>query len=135
MPKKYKLADVKAQIEKVAFDVVRFKDDDNRANLWQIQSCDDGDYIIALYDEDFKKESEWEASLDKTASFVHIFYKKTELGKLSSKDLGDLDLVRAAKILPQKLASNNQLKDLFLDRLPSKQVVLAKFPELKTGTR
>ena len=135
MPKKYKLADVKPHIEKVAFDVVRFKDDDNRANLWQIQSCDDGDYIIALYDEEFKKESEWEASIDKTASFVHIFYKNTELGKLSGKDLGGLDLESAAQILPQKLASNNQLKDLFLDRLPSKQVVLAKFPELKTGTR
>lgn len=135
MPKMYKLADVSSRIEKVAFDVVRFKDDDNRANLWQIQSGEDGDYIIALYNEDFRKESDWEAIVDKKASIIHIFYKKTELGKLSSQDLGDLDLERAAQILPQKLASNSQLKNLFLDRLPSKQAVLSKFPELSNGTR
>lgn len=131
----YKLADVSSRIEKVAFDVVRFKDDDNRANLWQIQSGEDGDYIIALYNEEFRKESDWEALVDKKASVIHIFYKKTELGKLSSQDLGNLDLDRAAQILPQKLASNSQLKNLFLDRLPSKQAVLSKFPELSNGTR
>lgn len=135
MPKMYKLADVSSRIEKVAFDVVRFKDDDNRANLWQIQSCDDGDYIFARYDEDFRKESDWEAVVDKTASVIHIFYKNTELGKLSSQDLGNLDLDRAAQILPKKLASNGQLKKLFLDRLSSKQAVLSKFPELSDGTR
>lgn len=135
MPKMYKLADVSSRIEKVAFDVVRFKDDDNRANLWQIQSGEDGDYIIALYNEEFRKESDWEALVDKKASVIHIFYKKTELGKLSSQDLGNLDLDRAAQILPQKLASNSQLKNLFLDRLPSKQAVLSKFPELSNGTR
>ena len=135
MPKKYKLADVSSQIVKVAFDVVRFKDDDNRANLWQIQSSDDGDYIVSLYEEDFKKESDWEAIVDKTASFIHIFYKNTELGKLSRASVGNIDMDKAAEMLPKKLASNSQLKKMFLDGLPSKAAVLSKFPELNNGTK
>src|SRR5277367_4480978 len=50
--KAYRLADVKGQLETVAFDVVRFKDGDKGADLWQIQSADDGDYIVALYDDE-----------------------------------------------------------------------------------
>ena len=50
--KAYRLEDVKDRIERVAFDVVRFKDDDNGANLWQVQSSDDGDYIVSIYEPD-----------------------------------------------------------------------------------
>ena len=50
--KKYKLSDVKDRIEKVSFDIVRFKDGDKGADLWQIQSADDGDYIVSLYEEE-----------------------------------------------------------------------------------
>jgi hypothetical protein len=46
--KAYRLADVKDQLETVAFDIVRFKDNDKGAELWQVQSADDGDYIVAL---------------------------------------------------------------------------------------
>jgi hypothetical protein len=57
----YRLSDVKDQLETVAFDIVRFKDADKGAELWQVQSADDGDYIVALYDDTS------EAELEKTA--------------------------------------------------------------------
>ena len=60
--KAYRLSDVKDQLETIAFDVVRFKDGDHGAELWQVQSSDDGDYIVALYDE------EEAAPVEKTAS-------------------------------------------------------------------
>ena len=56
----YKLADVKDQIEVVGFDIVRFRDNDRGAELWQVQSADDGDYIVALYED--------EPEIEKTAS-------------------------------------------------------------------
>jgi hypothetical protein len=48
--KSYRLNDVAGQIVKVGFDVVKFKDDDDASHLWEVQSSDDGDYIVALYD-------------------------------------------------------------------------------------
>ena len=35
--KAYRLSDVKDRLESYAFDIVRFKDGDNAANLWEIQ--------------------------------------------------------------------------------------------------
>src|SRR5208282_4340202 len=94
LKKSYRLADVKDQLETVAFDVVRFKDNDKGATLWQIQSADDGDYIVTLYDDadDNKKTASvvngWEVVLtsgtnimQKTAMIKNAFIKKMPNGK------------------------------------------------------
>ena len=134
--KAYKLADVKEQLETVAFDIVKFRGDDNASNLWQIHSADDGDYIVALYqpDEDTKTASPWQVDILKTAGAVQISYKGDPLLKISASKLGvpqnELDKVK--EYLPNKLAENKKLASALLNELSPvvKKSVLIKYPEL-----
>ena len=134
--KAYRLADVQDKIEKVAFDIVKFKDSDNGANLWQIQSADDGDYIIALYqnEEDVKTASNWEAVLVKSANSIQVSYKGDPLVTVASSKLGipQKELSKVAEYLPAKLAENKKLVSALLKELPFsvRQAVLNKYPEL-----
>lgn len=135
----YKLSEVKDRIEKVAFDVVRFKDDDNAANLWQVQSADDGEYIVALYDQAEEKVAEassnWKVNLSKIGGNLNFYYKNEPIVKIASSQIGipenQVDL--AISYLPQKLATNKKLVNALLKELSkdSRENVLAKYPELK----
>lgn len=75
--KAYKLSDVKDQLETVAFDVVRFKDGDKGAELWEVQNAADGDYIVALYEEEdnTKTANDWSVVVTKTAGLLQVAYK------------------------------------------------------------
>lgn len=132
----YRLEDVKHQLETVAFDIVRFKDSDAGANLWQIQSADDGDYIVALYqpEEDTKTASNWEVSVIKTANSLQISYKGDPLVCIASSKLGipSTELDQVKQYLPTKLAENKKLVSALLNELnPTvKKSVLNKYPEL-----
>ncbi len=134
--KAYKLSEVSSQVEKVAFDIVRFKDGDKAANLWQIQSADDGEYIVALYqpDETEKKASSWNVEINKVASDISIFYKGEPIIRLASSKLGipKNELDQVSSYLPEKLASNKKLvSSLFKLLSPqAKSEVLKKYPEL-----
>lgn len=135
--KAYRLADVKDQLETVAFDVVRFKDGDKGADLWQVQSADDGDYIVALYaddEENTKTASPWEVNVSKTAGDLQVSYKGDPLVRVASSKLGipRTELSKIEQYLPEKLAENKKLVKALLNELsPSaKQEVLKKYPEL-----
>jgi len=135
--KAYRLSDVKDQLETVAFDVVRFKDGDKGADLWQIQSADDGDYIVALYnDDEAEKEasSNWSVFVTKNGSDLQISYKGDPLVRLSSKKLGipNSELSQAEKYLPEKLATNKKLVKALLSELndAARQAVSKRYPEL-----
>lgn len=134
--KAYRLADVQDQLERVAFDIVRFKDGDKSAELWQVQSADDGDYIVSLYtdDEAAKSASSWEVSVIKTAGEIQISYKGDPLVRLASTKIGipRNQLDRVTQYLPTKLAENKKLVKALLNELsPSaKKEVLNKYPEL-----
>lgn len=133
--KAYRLADVKEQLETVAFDIVKFKDGDNAANLWQIQSADDGDYIVALYQPEEKVASQaWEVSLSKTAGSIQFFYKGDPIVKMAASKLGvpSNELDKVSEYLPAKLNENKKLVKSLLNELsPSaKNAVLNKYPEL-----
>lgn len=134
--KAYRLADVKDRVEKVAFDIVKFKDSDSGANLWQIQNADDGEYIVALYqnDEEIKTASNWDISVVKTAGAIQISYKGDPLVTLASSKLGipQTDLSKVKEYLPAKLAENKKLVSALLKELsPSvRQAVINKYPEL-----
>ena len=133
--KAYKLSDVKDQLETVAFDVVRFKDSDKSADLWQVQSADDGDYIVALYQTDEEvKTALWEVALNKTAGDLQISYKGDPLVRMSAGKLGIpySELSKVEEYLPSKLASNKRLVKALLNELPesAKKEVLSKYPEL-----
>lgn len=133
--KTHKLSDVKDRIEKVAFDVVRFKDGEPE-KLWQIHSADDGDYIVSLYDEELQKKeaSSWSVVLGKTAADVHLFYKGEPVVRLAAAKLGvpesDLGLVKT--YLPAKLASNKKLVSSLLKEVDTavRDQLVRKYPEL-----
>ncbi len=134
--KAYKLADVKEQLESVAFDIVRFKDGDKGAELWQVQSADDGDYIVALYDTDTveKSSSAWDVSISKTSSDLQISYKGDPIVRVASSKLGipKSEIHKIPDYLPTKLAESKKLVNALLNELPvsAKNEVLKKYPEL-----
>lgn len=139
--KAYRLSDVKDQLETVAFDVVRFKDGDKGAELWQVQSADDGDYIVALYDEDEGKETEktassnpWSVLVTKSGTDLQIAYKGDPLVRLASSKLGipSSELHRAEQYLPEKLATNKKLVKALLSELSeaARLEVSRRYPEL-----
>lgn len=133
--KAYRLSDVEDQLETVAFDIVRFKDSDKSADLWQVQSADDGEYIIALYQpEEVEKSSGWEVQVSKTASDLQISYKGDPIIRIASSKLGipNSELHQVESYLPTKLAGNKKLVKALLKELnePAKEAVLTKYPEL-----
>jgi hypothetical protein len=135
--KAYRLSEVKDQLETVAFDIVRFKDNDKGADLWQVQSSDDGDYIVSLYqpDEEVKVAAPlWEVLVSKTAGDLQISYKGDPLVRVSASQMGipRTELGQVESYLPAKLASNKKLVKALLNELPesAKKEVLSKYPEL-----
>lgn len=138
--KTYRLEDVKHRIEKVAFDVVRFKDSDadKIAGLWQIQSSDEGDYIVSLYDESndniktASTKNDWE--IVSQSDKLHFFYKGDPVLKTSASqlDLSERDLINLSRTLPAKLASDKKLVKVVLNQLDStsKRIIINKYPEL-----
>lgn len=132
----YRLSDVKDQLETVAFDIVRFKDADKGADLWQVQSADDGEYIVALYQPDEEKIATpvWDVRVSKTAGDLQISYKGAPLVRVSASRLGipRSELSKVEEYLPSKLASNKKLVHALLKELPesTKKEVLNKYPEL-----
>jgi hypothetical protein len=135
--KAYKLDEVKDKIEKVAFDVVRFKDDDNESNLWQIQNADDGDYIVAMYEpteEKVSNASNWAVSINKISGDLQFYYNSDHLVSMACNKLGipESEINKVTKYLPEKLANNKTLVTALLNQLSqtAKNEVLNKYPEL-----
>lgn len=132
--KAYKLSEVQDRLETVAFDIVRFRDGDDSANLWKIQDADDGQYIVALYEQDDVKTSDWDVAVSKTASHIQVSYKGDPIVKIASSKLGipPNELYKAQSYLPNKLSENKKLVKALLNELgeSAKKEVLNKYPEL-----
>lgn len=127
--KAYKLEDVSHRIKKVAFDVVRFVDkSDSIDGLWQIHKSNDGDYIVAMYDneqgEQIKSSSNWNAVSDKSGKFINIFYNDTPVTRISLSSLGlpNEEAKSVCGFLPEKLASSEGLTVSLLAGLPESQL-------------
>jgi len=116
----YRLSDVKNRIEKVAgaFNMVKFKDDDDAAHLWEVQSSDEGDYIVALYDTSAPSKkvasSPWQVKIED--SKISIFNNGRFITRISAKEFGipENELHMVPKYLPQKLASDNAFANSLL---------------------
>jgi hypothetical protein len=136
--KAYRLSDVKDQLETVAFDVVRFKDGDKGADLWQIQSADDGDYIVALYPEEEAEKTAsanpWTVMVTRGGTDLQISYKGDPLVRMASSKLGipSTELHKAEQYLPEKLATNKKLVKALLSELndAARLEVSRRYPEL-----
>lgn len=138
--KSFKLSDVKDKLVKVAFDLYKMKGN-NSDELWQIQSADDGDYIVARYSEEEEKEvkvatastsSPWEVST--TSSDVAIFYKGYPISKISLASMGmkEEDAGTIKDFLPNKLASDGKLVKALINGLneKAKNQIIQLYPEL-----
>lgn len=133
----FKLSDVKHRLEKVAFDVVRFKDG-SPDELWQIQNSDDGDYIVARYESEEPKievkASEWDILVSGSSGDINVFYKGQPITKIASDKLGisNEDLNTVKRFLPSKLASDKSFVKALLSTLDetSKDALLKLYPEL-----
>jgi hypothetical protein len=116
--------------------VVRFKSDDKGADLWQVQSADDGDYIVALYQPEEEKKTvvSWDVLVSKTGSDLQISYKGDPIVRMASCKLGipPTELHKVPVYLPTKLATNKKLVKALLNELSesAKKEVLTKYPEL-----
>jgi len=137
--KSYRLKDVKDRLEKVAFDIVRFKDEDKGADLWQIQSSDDGDYIVSLYEESKEtiktaaSHSPWEVT--SSGNYLYFHYKGDPITKVACADKGlsNDDARLMAPHLGKQLSENKKLVSLLLGQVGSdeaRQEILNKYPEL-----
>jgi hypothetical protein len=130
---------VQDRIEKVAFDVVRFKDGDNDL-LWKIESSDEGDFIVPLYADEVEAPivaeasvNPWEVIVSK-ANNLHVFYKGEEIVNVASSKLAlaTEQLATVPRFLPKKLASSKTLVSALLKELSTtaRTEVLRKYPEL-----
>ena len=139
----FRLSEVKDKIEKWAFDIVRFKDvnDDQIAGLWQVQSADDGDLIVAMYEEPKEKaletSSSWKAISDRSGNNISLFYKNTPVIKIASVSLGipEGEIGLMCRYLPNSLATDKQLVLSLLSDLSHTQLkkLAAEHPELTEG--
>lgn len=132
--KAYKYSEVKEQLEVVAFDIVRFKDLDKGADLWKVQSSEDGDYIVALYEPEEKVAVSWEVKVSKASKDLDFYYKGDPIVSISSGKIGipSNELDKVERYLPGKLANNNKLVKALLSELNKATLdeVLKKYPEL-----
>ena|ERR1700722_13364114 len=137
--KAYRLSDVINRIEKVAFDLVRFRDGDEASNLWQIQSSDEGEFIVTLYEEVPEKIAcPWEVLLSKTSGALNVYYKGEPLVSLAASSLGipAEEVSQVPRYLPAKLSSNPRLVSSLLNQLPpsAKKTVYTRYPELLSSS-
>lgn len=131
-PKRIKLASVEDRIEKVGFGIVRFLDDKNKLNLWQVV---DGEYIVAMYDDQNEATTgNWSVETDKLNKSATIFYKNTPIKSVAFSELKikEEDAENFKKVMPERLANNNKLVNSMLNSLDInyKKELLNKFPEL-----
>ena len=134
----HRLSDVQDRIERVAYDLVRFRDNQDTDQLWKIQESPEGPVIVALYGDDgaltaqSNAKKDWEAVPNKNA--MHIYYKGEPLVSLSAEQLGvpvsEFNIVK--RWLPVKLATDENFQTLLLKRVPApgRRLIAQRFPEL-----
>ena len=140
-PKFFKYAEVKDRLVRVAYDVVKFQDaSEDIDGLWQIQSTDDGEVIVAMYEppegggEAIKSESSWAVLPDKAASSMNVFYKGEPVHKIASTQVGvpEAELSDFCTSVANKLSENEDFRRSLLEDIPANERValFSKYPEL-----
>jgi len=139
-PTIFKYEEVKDKLIKVAFDVVRFMDaNEDIDGLWQIQKTDEGEVIVAKYDDTAliapqMKESSWHVIPDRAKTSMNVFYKNEPIVRIASEELG-IDgnfLSSLCKEAQIKLDLDKSFRAKLLNELSvdQKTDLLNRFPEL-----
>lgn len=139
-PKSFKYEDVKHRLKKVAFDIVKFVDNDDYVDsLWKIENTKDGEVIVALYNNDLQvegsdnKNGNWAAVASLNGN-INIFYKDTPVKKIASLDIGlsEGEVPSFCLSLSSKLNKNEDFKQSLIKDLSASQraELFSKYPEL-----
>ncbi len=135
----HRLKDVENRIEKVAYDLVRFRENEDTDQLWKIEDSNDGPVIVALYGDDgslltaeSNTKKDWEVIPDKTA--MHFYYKGEPLVSLAADQLGipEDEFNIAGRWMPKKLVSDERFQTLLLSTInrAGRVHIAQRFPEL-----
>ena len=131
-----RLADVQDRIERVAFDVVRFRDSEGLDKLWVIQEKDGEKVLVAMYDDEQEIESKasWTTLSDRVGN-INVFYKGEPIKRFAMSYLGleNEDASSVCRYLPAKLAEDKELVSALLNELSDTEraTLFEKYPELK----
>lgn len=141
-PKYYKYEDVKHRLIRVAYDVVKFQDaNEDIDGLWQIQTTNDGEVIVAMYDapesqatESIKTESSWAVIPDQNNASMNVFYKGNAIHRIASAQIGvpSQDLPDFCVNVAAKLDANEDFRRSLLEDIPvnERMAIFSKYPEL-----
>lgn len=133
-PNKIPYSPNKHLFTKVAFDVFRLNSP-SVESYWVLEKCDDGEYLVATYDDisDIKSESEWNAESDKKGQNITLSYKNIPIRRFASDDFKfsseDVHIFKQALI--DKLNEDPDFVNKLLDTLPEdkKNSLMRLFPE------
>jgi len=106
------------RIIRVAFDMVRFKDS-GPEELWQIQSNDDGEFLVRTFDigdEENVVTSNWKVMLDKKEENITVAYQNIPIKRVACKEYGATNTKEAW-----------MLRDTIYERLNSDQKFIRSF--------
>jgi len=113
---------------RVAFDFFRLKGDE-ADDLWQVQSSDDGEFLVRTYslpdeEEDRAKTSSWSVFADKDCANLTIAYQGVPITRLAAEDYG-AETPEDGKILQGILFNRLSTDSNFVQNL------IASLPESK----
>ena len=143
-PRVYKYEDVKHKLVKVAYDIVKFDGpEEDIDSLWQVQATDDGEVIVAMYDESvktgndsptIKSQSSWNVVADSKHENMFIFYKDHPIKKIATNTVGILpnDISSFCSNISNKLNSDKGFRSSLLNDLSNVERIelFSKHPEI-----
>lgn len=141
-PKAYRYEDVKDKIVRVAYDIVRFQSpEEDIDTLWQVQATDDGDVIVAMYDEGGKTaeasakepDGNWNVVADGNSN-MHIFYKDRPIKRIAAAQAGipEAEVSSFCNDVKKKLNADKDFRTSLLNDIPTLDRVelFSQYPEL-----
>lgn len=111
------------RLTRVAFDLFRLKDG-NPEDLWQVQSSDDGEFLVRTYtlpeEEEKFASSKWEVKIDKKEENLTIAYRNIPIMKLAAKDY-NITTSEETKLFQRmifnKFANDDAFVNMFIQNL------------------
>jgi hypothetical protein len=113
---------------RVAFDLFRLKDG-NPEELWQVQSSDDGEFLVRTYllpEEKEEMQTKWSVDPDKKQENLTIAYQNIPLLRIASKDYNVDDINILQRMLFKKLASDESFTNKLINSMSEEKRELLK---------
>ncbi|MFA5048449.1 MAG: hypothetical protein WC516_05510 [Patescibacteria group bacterium] len=120
------------RLVRVAFDLFRFKDR-NPEDLWQVQSSDDGEFLVRTYalpdEQEEKVATAWSVELDKKEENLTIAYRNIPILRLAAKNFGlteSEDIRIFQRTVYNKITTDNEFVDKLIKTLSAEKQMILK---------